>query len=104
MYQKHVCMIMIFLIRISLFLGALGSHLCKKSQKQYHLYMLVIKAGDGLFSFTPVKATVVQTVILYCTVTPADNRQIHFFGRVSKNPENPGCSYLLPPCPLFTHA
>ena len=51
------------------------------------------------------KATIVQTAVqyctvpsctaLHCTVPPADNRQIHFFGRVGKYQENPGCSYLL---------
>ena len=33
--------------------------------------------------------------VLFCSVPPAENRQIYFLSRVGKSPENPGCSFLL---------
>ena len=92
MHQQYVYQILIFFIRIGRFLGASRQfHLCKDGQKPNHLDILVIRAGDRFLVFFLVKATTDCSTVLHCTcpVPPADNRQIHFFGRVGKKPENP---------------
>ena len=68
MYQQYVYMILISFIRNDRFFGASRQfHFCINSQKQYHINILVIKAGDRFFSFFIVTATIVQTSVLYCT-------------------------------------
>ena len=45
-----------------------------------------------------VKATVVQISALHCTAQPPDNRRIHFFARLGKNPESRGIFFHCSSC------
>ena len=88
MHQQYVYIILVFQIRIDCFLGGSWQfHFCKKRQKQYHLHILVIKAGDFFLVFLSWRrlqyrlqysTALFLYLYLYCAVPPVKTAEFTF--------------------------